>query len=399
MRTKGMVVKVKDSYCIVLTKDGTYHKVPKSRVTNARAGYEIEFSAFNWTTFIRPALLVASILALFMGISLYKTTLPSATAYVSLDINPSIELGIDDNMKVVEVRALNPDAKKVLAGLNVKGFDLYTGIAAILSNAEKKGYLKPDKKNYVLSTITPVKTQEKPINYDKFTNNLKNVVEKKNLDVEILVLNSDLKTHDEAKGKGMSTGKLMVYKDAVDSGDKVSLEEVKQNGLAKLVDNYKVHLLPKNKKLIITSIHIPSRRGDKSSEKDEEEQKDTQIKNQNEESDDSEDTQSNDVDENAISDKSDKKQFLKDSTLHQNSKNNIKDKDSESVNNITTEQEIDKEDKIHDDKKLPIKDTLKEKYTKRKINRRNYEVQEPEQKNHDEENKNNNQNDDKENND
>ncbi len=261
MKDKGIVVKVKNSYCIVLTEDGTYHKVPVSG-SNVRVGAEIEFAPVTWLTYVKPVLMVASILILALGFSLYQMSATShAVAYVSLDINPSIELEVDQNLKVLHVYSLNDGAEKMVSVLRLQGIDLYTSVSRIMAEAVRKGYLKPGQKNYVLSTVTVNNDAPDTFNYDVFTRNLETAVENKGIDIEIIVLSTDMPTRNKAKNQGLSPGKLMIYQNAVASGEKLTLEQVKQNSLSNLVNVHKVKLLPNNKKLIIKSVHITPLQG------------------------------------------------------------------------------------------------------------------------------------------
>ncbi|PKM43544.1 MAG: hypothetical protein CVV03_08530 [Firmicutes bacterium HGW-Firmicutes-8] len=263
MKNKGMIVKIKNSYCIVLTKDGTYHKVPLSGRQLVRVGAEMEFSTFGWSRFIKPALMAASFLILVFGFSLYRNVAtPEAFAYVSLDINPSVELAVDKDLKVLNVRPLNGDAEKLLASIQLRGSDLYTSVNSILAESVREGYIKPGQKNYVLSTVTvnneaAAVKQSGGINNDSLSRNLETAVENKGLDIQIVILSSDRNTRDEAVRRGLSTGKFVVYKEAVSAGEKVTLKQVKENSLTQLVNVYRVQLLPNDKKLKVKSVHIP----------------------------------------------------------------------------------------------------------------------------------------------
>lgn len=257
MKSEGIVVKITGSQCIVLTRDGTYQKLALTKAKNAVVGTEIEFSPTNWLDFRKPLLLVASILILVMSISLYSlTTGPTTFAYVSLDINPSVELEVDRNLKVVGVHDLNSDAATLLSGLELKGRDLYSSIRIIMDKAAASGYLKPAQENYVLSTITMNKDAANQINYDTVALNMSAPVKNRGLDAEIVIMSSDVKTHNEAKNQGLSAGKYIVYKNSVATGNKVSLQQIKQNSITKLVNVYKVRLLPDNKREIVKSVHI-----------------------------------------------------------------------------------------------------------------------------------------------
>lgn len=258
MKYQGIVVKIKDSHCIVLSKDGTYHKLSLSGRRNARVGAEIEFARVNWLSYMKPALMAASLLIAVLGFSLFRNAAVTPTyAYVSLDINPSMELEVDSSLRVLSAHSLNADAEKLLSGLDVKGAELYTCVATIMSKAAQEGYIKPGQKNYVLSTVTMNNKPPGAINYNDLAQNMKTSVENKDLNVEIVIMAANLTIRNEAKEKGLSTGKMAVYKDAVGVGEKVTLEQVKKNSVSQLVNEYNVKLLPNDKNLIIKTEVLP----------------------------------------------------------------------------------------------------------------------------------------------
>lgn len=264
MKEKGIIVKIKGASCIVLTKDGTYKKIPLAGRKNVRVGSQIEFTPVDWFGYLKPALMVASLLVVILGASLFQNLmLPEAFAYVSLDINPSMELAVTKDFKVISVNPMNQDAQKLLSDLDLKGTDIYSSVNTILAKSAQEGYLKPGQKNYILSTITVnneiYSGSETPATliYNNFAENIQASVTTENVDIELIVLSSNRSLRAEAHKQGLSPGKMVLFKSAVESGTKVSIKEVKDNSVTKLVDVYKVKLLPNNKKLIIKSVHIP----------------------------------------------------------------------------------------------------------------------------------------------
>jgi len=87
---------------------------------------------------------VAAVLALIVGIgfgagSYYFNNTVVTT--VSLDVNPSIELCINRNERVLEATALNTDAKAVLGEMDLKGSDLDVAVNAIIGSMLRNGYI------------------------------------------------------------------------------------------------------------------------------------------------------------------------------------------------------------------------------------------------------------------
>lgn len=253
MKVRGMVVKIKDSHVLVLASDGTYHKVSRAHHKSARVGSEIEFSTTNWHRFLKPVVLAASILVFALSLSMFRDAfIQPAFAYVSLDINPSVELEVDPDLKVISARPLDKEAEKLLSEIKITGQPLYTSVNTILDEAVDEGFLKTDQKNYVLSTVTLKKASPKDADYEALAGELSLAAENKGVEVELLVLAADSQLHKEAKTKGVSAGKLFVYRQAVTSGQSVTLDQVKENSITNLVNDYKIKLTPNDTNLIIT---------------------------------------------------------------------------------------------------------------------------------------------------
>lgn len=258
MANKGIVVKVKDSHCIILSGDGAYEKIPLSRVKNPRVGAETEYSPLNWVNRLKPLLMVACLLVFVLGLNMFRLAQQQmAEAYVSLDINPSVELAVDRNVKVVEVNALNDDAKKLISDMDLEGKNLYAALRQIVNEAAVEGYIKSNQKNYVLSTVTAGSDSQNLINYDNIAVNLQESVSEKDLDVEFVILAADMKVRNDARNKGLSTGKMMIYQNSLDSGEQLTVEQVKENSLTKLVNTHKIKLVPANYKALVKTIHVP----------------------------------------------------------------------------------------------------------------------------------------------
>ncbi len=83
---------------------------------------------------------VAACLVMILGTGMFKKN-TVADSVVSIDINPSIELTISKDDKIVSAVALNADAEVVLAGMKLENVDLDTGLNAIIGSLLKNGYL------------------------------------------------------------------------------------------------------------------------------------------------------------------------------------------------------------------------------------------------------------------
>ena len=95
----------------------------------------------RWTTLAAACL---ALVLLFGGGMLYQQA-HAVASVVSLDVNPSIELKVSRNAKVLSCTPLNEDAKAILAdmsgGADLKGAKLDVAVNAIVGSLVRNGYL------------------------------------------------------------------------------------------------------------------------------------------------------------------------------------------------------------------------------------------------------------------
>ena len=74
------------------------------------------------------------ILLLFVSLSLRSSIIPEPVAYVSLDVNPSLELRLDKNNVVIETIAYNKDAQRILDKVDLNGEKLQSAVLTLLND-------------------------------------------------------------------------------------------------------------------------------------------------------------------------------------------------------------------------------------------------------------------------
>ena len=95
----------------------------------------------RWTSLIAACLAVM----LFGGGGLFYQRANAVASVVSLDVNPSIELKVNQSEKILACTPLNEDAKAILAdmsnGADLKGAKLDVAVNAIVGSLVRNGYL------------------------------------------------------------------------------------------------------------------------------------------------------------------------------------------------------------------------------------------------------------------
>jgi hypothetical protein len=248
---RGLVAKISDGYCVILTSKGTYERIPVPP-QGGRVGAEVSYRAAS-PPILRPMMLVASLLILFVCYSLFRqASLPVAVAYVSLDINPSLELSVDKNLNVIDVKCFNDDAVNLLKQENLKGKPLDAALATVVNKAIEQNYIKPGQDNLIVSTVTTsVAAGAPPVDQQAVQQFLEKSINKGGLTGDVRIYSATGEFRTEAENDGLSPGKYLIYEQLVATGNKVSIDDIRNNSIRKLVDTYKINLLPNYKNIRI----------------------------------------------------------------------------------------------------------------------------------------------------
>lgn len=98
---------------------------------------------------MRKFAIAACMVLLLMGGGFAYAT---PTSYLSVDINPSVELGINALGQVISVEALNEDGEDILSGIGITGMKVKEAVGIIVDAAADKGYLNNDGSSVVSLT-------------------------------------------------------------------------------------------------------------------------------------------------------------------------------------------------------------------------------------------------------
>jgi hypothetical protein len=130
---------------------------------------------------------------------------PIITGYYTVDINPSICLGVDADNKVTKVTSQNQDADLLLADLDFKGDDIQAAILEIVNAAKAAGYLA-DQEKYVLVGY---------FSKDGFFSSSLQADLEKSLSgmVHLLLVSGSLENKTQADNLGVSAGLLVLSKE------------------------------------------------------------------------------------------------------------------------------------------------------------------------------------------
>lgn len=216
---KGVILEVNASYVTVLTPDGEFLKGRKVK-ENYEVGEEIDFfplkeraSMKRKTPFfsfgkLRIALAssIAAVLLFFTAFSYYDSH--QVYAYMSIDINPSIEAAVDKKLRVITLKAYNQEGRKIVANLDEwKNLSIESVTESIIESSKKSGFYN-EGAEVVIATV--VVDDEGDRLKKELSDNVDKIVKAHKADnVTITVLDRSIEDRELAVGKGLSTGKYV----------------------------------------------------------------------------------------------------------------------------------------------------------------------------------------------
>ncbi len=117
-------------------------------------GSVVSMTTNNNRIFKKFAAVAAAFIILALGISLISVNYfgNQLVSSVSLDVNPSVNIQLDRNEKVIDVIPFNEDGEKIIGTMDFKGSDLTVTINALVGSMLRNGFLS-DIQNSVLVTV------------------------------------------------------------------------------------------------------------------------------------------------------------------------------------------------------------------------------------------------------
>lgn len=174
---------------------------------------------------LRIAALAACFVLFFAGIVVGRLlpggeTAPVAETYLYMDVNPSVELQLDSEGRVVDCKAGNEDAEAMLEGLDLIGVERNTALAALLGSMYINGYLTPESNSVLLSLDAPDgEVSEEMLN--EITEEIHAVFACADMDCAVIAQRLEVSEELRARAEeyGVSIGKMHLIEKMVDMAE------------------------------------------------------------------------------------------------------------------------------------------------------------------------------------
>lgn len=188
---------------------------------------------------------LAAMLVIMVGISIFGSVqynVKHVVSVVQLDVNPSVEIGINKKEEVVSAEGLNADGQEILSGMKLEGLDIYTATNAIIGSLLKHGYID-ELSNSILLSVEDEDLERGSYLQEGLADEIDAILRSASLNASILSQYVDGNAVDAVSQEyGISHGKAALIEHIMDSNQKYTFEELSKlsvNELNLIVSNSK----------------------------------------------------------------------------------------------------------------------------------------------------------------
>jgi hypothetical protein len=248
LMNKAVIMKINKNYAIILTDDGNYQRIILK--DHMSVGQKILFVKEDLlekqakkaitNKIVAISVVAVMLIAMFVG---FDFNTPVTFALISIDINPSLDIKIDENQNVLEIIPLNNEAEDITDNQMI-GQNVFVIIDEIITNAEDLNYLT-DENNHILISSADLDNDIDHTLAELITSHLENDLDI-NTNVKVIYIESDKKTAEDSIEKGISLGRLELSKISKDEKTKTEsvTEIIKDEAIIE-----QVHILDDDKDL------------------------------------------------------------------------------------------------------------------------------------------------------
>lgn len=238
MPKKGIVLEIDGRKAIVLTRDGDFRRVPLpsfavsigEEVALPEEGSWLRGFVFRQRWRLLPVAAALLIVLLFPFLPGWGQ---NPTYYVSIDINPSLELTLNQRELVIAARALNQDGQRLLERVPYLRQPVIVVLQNLLEQAWEEKYLKPD--GAVVIAVTPARDQLKEraaLTAHKLQKEGQQVLAQKAVSLPLEALTTSLTLRQQAEALRLSVGRYAVLLEAQNHGLPVRPQDLQRERLS-----------------------------------------------------------------------------------------------------------------------------------------------------------------------
>lgn len=208
---------IDDGFLTLLTPDGEFLRARKQH-NHYQIGQEVDF--FTVAAIDRKKPLLMKLFASFKGRAVAAAALAmlfslimffpfyqngQVYAYMSIDINPSLEFGVNENLQVIELTSYNKEGQTIIEEIDDwKKEDFVIVTEKILAKIKEKGYINENKDMIISTVYTGKREKSSDREILKELNKIESDMQKQDLKVKIV--EGTAEEREKAIKQGVTTG-------------------------------------------------------------------------------------------------------------------------------------------------------------------------------------------------
>lgn len=165
---------------------------------------------------------------LFIG-GLYYNNNYKVTSKVGIDVNPSVELKINQKEKVLEVIANNEDGEKIISDMDLKGSNINVAVNALIGSMVKNGYINELANSILISVENNDNDKAETLRQE-----ILNQINMENISIISQTVNEEKELTDLANQYNISLGKVKIIKQIMTNNNLLTFDQLAELSINEL---------------------------------------------------------------------------------------------------------------------------------------------------------------------
>lgn len=229
MPDKGTIISISAGRAVIMNQRCGFEEI---RIEGRhQPGDEIEYSPGE---VVSPRRLPVKILALAASIlicclagfyAFSQMLAGEAVAYVGLEINPSLEIGLDKNHRIISVTGFNDDGKALIQKSGLLQAGLEEALGDLVRQGRESGYLSADRQNYIAVSLCVTGGGGGEL-LERINQSLQAGLAERGVGARMYYFNLDRETRDRAVSQNTSPLRYFLWLEAQRRGYAIPLQQV-----------------------------------------------------------------------------------------------------------------------------------------------------------------------------
>jgi hypothetical protein len=234
---KAVIVDIKGKYAIALSEQGEFIKIRNNK--KYRVGCETNVSSVVQFNAISPVRVASIAAAFFLIVGLWCYSYAMPYAYISMDINPSVELVVNIYDRIIGAEGINEDGERLLSSGGYKNKKLSDGVEVLIDSAVKEKYLKENQANAVVLAVSSKDRGKAEKIGKEIESRVVEELKTSKIETELVIENTTLEKHEDARMMGISPGKLSLIGKLIDEKPELEVQDLKDAPVRQIMKSIK----------------------------------------------------------------------------------------------------------------------------------------------------------------